>query len=55
MNTGCFAAKVLEQIEIRSARFVESDDLAINDRTFREFGKGLDDEWIVMVEGFTSP
>lgn len=55
MNTGCLAAEILELIEVRSARFIESDDLTINDGAFGEFGKGLDDEWVVVIEGFATP
>ena len=33
VNTGCFTAEILKQIEVWSARFIESDDLTINDCT----------------------
>jgi len=34
---------------------VESNDLTVNDRAFGEFGKGLDDERVVVIEGFAPP
>ena len=50
-----FTAEALEQIEVRTASFIEGDDLAVNDRTFGQFGKGLDDERVVVIEGFAPP
>jgi hypothetical protein len=55
VNTRCFAAEILEQIEVWSASFIEGDDLTINDRTFGKFSKGLDDESVVVIEGFAPP
>jgi hypothetical protein len=55
VNAGCFAAEISEPIEVWSAWFIESDDLTINDRAFWKLGKGLNDEWVVVIEGFAPP
>jgi hypothetical protein len=47
-------AAFLLQIRAETARFIESHDLTINDRAFGNFGKGLDDKWVVVIEGFAS-
>jgi hypothetical protein len=50
-----FLAITLEQIEVRSARFIESYNFSIDHGAFGKIAKGFDKIRILMVERFVPP
>jgi hypothetical protein len=54
MDARGLAAEALEQVEVRAARTVQHDDLAIHDGVVRQIAKRCGDVEELLVEGLAS-
>ena len=45
MDTSCSAAEILQQIEVRTTRFFESDNLSIQDGILGKLKQTFNDVW----------
>ena len=55
MDAGCFAAEILEQIEIWPARLIQGHNLTINYGAIREVAQCFDNVRVLMIEQFVPP
>ena len=55
MNARCLCSIVLEEIEVRTPRFVQCHNLTVNNRVVGEISQSFEDLRILSVEGIPPP
>ena len=55
MNARCLCSIVLEEIEVRTPRFVQCHNLTVNNRVIGEISQSFADQSVLRVEGVSAP